>query len=157
MSSATLPSSTGETESPRPADPPLSRESHSSTPIVEELGSGLFFVCQSQAMREIRSMVDLVAQTNLPVLILGETGTGKEVIVRLIHCLSLRRNRPLFKVNCAALPAELLESELFGYEAGAFTGANKPNSGKFDYTVNGITQSKQILRQDFAAPPTVCH
>ena len=61
MSSATLPSSAGETESPGVADPPLSREVHSSTPIVEELESGLFFVCQSQAMREIRSMVDLVA------------------------------------------------------------------------------------------------
>src|SRR5689334_15717089 len=122
MSSVALSTSTGEAETSRTAEPPLSLESRSSAPIVEELGNGLFFVCQSQAMREIRSMVDLVAQTNLPVLILGETGTGKEVIVRLIHCLSLRRNRPLFKVNCAALPAELLESELFGYEAGAFTG-----------------------------------
>ena len=148
MSSATLPSSAGETESPGVADPPLSREVHSSTPIVEELESGLFFVCQSQAMREIRSMVDLVAQTNLPVLILGETGTGKEVIVRLIHCLSLRRNRPLFKVNCAALPSELLESELFGYEAGAFTGANKANSGKFDAAHRGT-----ILLDEIAEMP----
>lgn len=101
-------------------------------PLVEQIGEGSFFVCHSAAMREVRRMVDLIAQTNLPVLILGETGAGKEAVVRLIHQVSLRRSRPLLKVNCAALPAELLESELFGYEAGAFTGATKTTVGKFE-------------------------
>src|SRR5690349_22806838 len=117
-------------------------------PVIEQIGEGHFFVCQSRAMREVRCMVDLVAQTNLPVLILGETGAGKEVIVRLIHHVSLRRKRPFLKVNCAALPSELLESELFGYEAGAFTGATKPTAGKFEACHNGT-----ILLDEIAEMP----
>jgi len=118
------------------------------TPLVEHIGEGHSFVCQSRAMREVRCMVDLVAQTNLPVLILGETGAGKEVVVRLIHHVSLRRKRPFLKVNCAALPSELLESELFGYEAGAFTGATKPTAGKFEACHNGT-----ILLDEIAEMP----
>ncbi|HWC19997.1 MAG TPA: sigma-54 dependent transcriptional regulator [Terriglobales bacterium] len=117
-------------------------------PLVEEIGEGLFFVCHSRAMREVRCMVDLVAQTNLPVLILGETGAGKEVVVRLIHHVSLRRSRSFLKVNCAALPSELLESELFGYEAGAFTGANKSTAGKFEACHKGT-----ILLDEIAEMP----
>jgi two-component system, NtrC family, response regulator AtoC len=117
-------------------------------PLVEEVGAGSFFVCHSRAMREVRCMVDLVAQTNLPVLILGETGAGKEVIVRLIHHVSLRRNRPFLKVNCAALPSELLESELFGYEAGAFTGATRGTAGKFEACHKGT-----ILLDEIAEMP----
>jgi two-component system response regulator AtoC len=119
-----------------------------STPFIEEIGEGVFFVCQSPAMREVRCMVDLVAQTSLPVLILGETGAGKEVIVRLIHHVSLRRNKSFLKVNCAALPSELLESELFGYEAGAFTGATKPTAGKFEACNKGT-----ILLDEIAEMP----
>src|SRR5690242_13630053 len=117
-------------------------------PLVEQIGEGSFFVCHSRAMRELRCMVDLVAQTTLPVLILGETGVGKEVVVRLIHHASLRRNRPFLKVNCAALPSELLESELFGYEAGAFTGANKATAGKFEACHKGT-----ILLDEIAEMP----
>ncbi len=117
-------------------------------PLVEQIGEGSFFVCHSRAMREVRCMIDLVAQTNLPVLILGETGAGKEVVVRLIHHLSLRRSRSFLKVNCAALPAELLESELFGYEAGAFTGANKATPGKFEVCHKGT-----ILLDEIAEMP----
>ena len=117
-------------------------------PLVEQIGEGSFFVCHSPAMRELRCMVDLVAQTTLPVLILGETGAGKEVIVRLIHHVSLRRSRPFLKVNCAALPSELLESELFGYEAGAFTGATKATAGKFEACHKGT-----ILLDEIAEMP----
>src|SRR6202158_5359120 len=89
------------------------------------------------SLRSILSQVDAVASTNTTVLITGETGTGKEVIARAIHELSPRRNRNLVKVNCAALPAGLLESELFGHERGAFTGAVARGIGRFERANRG--------------------
>jgi two-component system response regulator AtoC len=83
-------------------------------------------------MRKIRSQAALVANVDIPVLMLGESGTGKEVVARLIHKLSPRAHRSFLKVNCAAVPGDLLESELFGYEAGAFTGATHAKPGKFE-------------------------
>jgi two-component system response regulator AtoC len=97
---------------------------------VEELCDDVFFVAASPAMKKIRSQAALVANVEIPVLLLGESGTGKEVLARLIHKLSPRAHRTFLKVNCAAVPADLLESELFGYEAGAFTGATHPKPGK---------------------------
>src|SRR5450432_1679335 len=98
---------------------------------VEELSEDVFFIAASPAMRKIRSQAALVAGVDIPVLLLGESGTGKEVLARLLHKLSPRAHRTFLKVNCAAVPADLLESELFGYEAGAFTGANHAKPGKF--------------------------
>jgi DNA-binding NtrC family response regulator len=95
------------------------------------------FVRASKRMREIESQCRLVARADIPVLILGESGTGKEVATLFIHKMSARSQRSFMKVNCAAMPADLLESELFGYEAGAFTGAVKAKPGKFEICNNG--------------------
>jgi len=86
----------------------------------------------SPAILRTLRMVEMVASTDTPVLILGETGTGKELIARAIHQRSTRKDRPLVKVNCATLPSNLIESELFGYERGAFTGATQRKLGRFD-------------------------
>jgi Nif-specific regulatory protein len=92
---------------------------------------------QSGALREILQLCDRVAGTNATVLLLGETGTGKELTARRIHALSPRRNRPFIAINCAALPETLLESELFGHEAGAFTGATGQKLGRFELADRG--------------------
>jgi len=89
-------------------------------------------VAECSSMLRCLHLVDKVADTMTPVLVLGETGTGKELIARAIHDHSGRRDRPLVKVNCAALPADLIESELFGYEEGAFTGATSARPGRFE-------------------------
>jgi len=111
---------------------------------VEELGDEVFFVAASPVMRKLRSQAALVANVDIPVLMLGESGTGKEVMARLIHKLSPRAHRTFLKVNCAAVPADLLESELFGYEAGAFTGANHAKPGKFELCNKGTILLDEI-------------
>lgn len=88
-------------------------------------------VGQSPALAEIRNQIARVAPTNGRVLILGESGTGKELVARAVHKMSHRANNPFIKVNCAAIPEELIESELFGSDRGAFTGAVKTRDGKF--------------------------
>src|ERR1700682_213984 len=111
---------------------------------VEELTEDVFFIAASPAMRKIRSQAALVANVDIPVLLLGESGTGKEVLGRLIHKLSPRAHRTFLKVNCAAVPADLLESELFGYEQGAFTGANHAKPGKFELCNRGTILLDEI-------------
>lgn len=111
---------------------------------VEELGEGQFFLAGVPAMKKIRSDVALVSNVDVPVLILGESGTGKEIVAKLIHKRSARAHRPFMKVNCAALPGDLLESELFGYEAGAFTGAAKAKPGKFELCNKGTLMLDEI-------------
>lgn len=111
---------------------------------IEELGDDLCFIAASPAMRKIRAQVEQMASVNVPVLLLGESGTGKEVAARLIHSRSARASRMFLKVNCAALPGELLESELFGFEAGAFTGATRPKPGKFELCHKGTILLDEI-------------
>jgi two-component system response regulator AtoC len=98
--------------------------------VGELLGTG-------HQMREVRALIHRVADTDVTVLIRGESGTGKELVARAIHAASPRRQRTFVKVNCAALPSELLESELFGFERGAFTGAIQQKPGKFEFAHQG--------------------
>src|SRR5688572_7869734 len=92
---------------------------------------------RSNNMREVVDLIKRVADTDVTVLIRGESGTGKELVARAVHQASPRRHRPFVKVNCAALPSELLESELFGFERGAFTGAIQHKPGKFEFANQG--------------------
>ena len=116
----------------------------SSHPFLEELGENRYFLAAAPAMLEIHRQARLLADVDVPVLILGESGTGKEVIARLIHKYSRRSRRELLNVNCAALPAELLESELFGHEQGAFTGAIKDRAGRFEQANRGTLLLDEI-------------
>lgn len=95
------------------------------------------FVYHSEKMHEVSSLVVRIARTDSTCIISGESGVGKEVIVNMIHALSERKSFPLVKVNCAAIPETLLESELFGYEKGAFTGAYQRKAGKFELANKG--------------------
>lgn len=114
------------------------------TEMVDELDDDLFFLAVSPAMKQIRAQAALIAKVNVPVLLLGESGVGKEILARLIHKMSIRAHRSMVKVNCAALPADLLESELFGYDAGAFTGASKSKPGKFELAHKGTILLDEI-------------
>src|SRR5467141_1986215 len=97
----------------------------------------LMALCTSSKMQPIRDLISKVASTNTTVLLRGESGTGKEVLARALHKASPRAGRQFLKVNCAALPGELLESELFGHEKGAFTGAATTRIGKFEQADTG--------------------
>lgn len=108
--------------------------------LKEELGqtyNSHQIIGESKVLKAVLQRVEQVAKTKASVLILGETGTGKELIARAIHDLSDRRSKSLVKVNCAALPATLIESELFGHEKGAFTGATAAKAGKFELADKG--------------------
>ena len=91
----------------------------------------------SSGMLQIKAVIEQVADSELSVLIRGESGTGKEIVARMLHSLSGRKEGPFVKVNCAAIPRELLEAELFGYEKGAFTGAHKTKPGRFETANKG--------------------
>jgi Nif-specific regulatory protein len=122
--------------------------SHESSTFVEPeeiiQGNGLF-IYSSEKMHRIKEIIDQVADTDVTVLIQGESGVGKEVVSRSIHLTSLRRDQPFIKVNCAAIPHELLESELFGYEKGAFTGAYRQKLGKFELANGGTIFLDEIV------------
>jgi len=94
-------------------------------------------IATSEVMQKLSKMIEKIAPTNVTTLLLGESGTGKEVLAKAIHNLSDRSNKPFVAVNCAAIPDNLLESELFGYEKGAFTGAAKQTKGKIEYAEGG--------------------
>ena len=103
---------------------------HASTPL-----DGV--IAGSRVMQEVCRRIEKIAPTNTTVLLLGESGTGKEILARSLHRLSDRNGKDLIAINCAAIPENLLESELFGHEKGAFTGASKQTKGKFEYADGG--------------------
>lgn len=111
----------------------------------EDEGMSAFDVSsQDPRMLRVRELAARIADTDVPVLILGETGVGKEVLAQYVHAASSRKTSPFVKVNCAAVPADLLESELFGYERGAFTGALRDKPGKFELAGRGTVLLDEI-------------
>jgi len=111
----------------------------------------------SLKMEEVKNTIEHVADTTATVLIRGESGTGKEVVARMIHAQSGRGGKPFVKVNCAAIPHELLESELFGYEPGAFTGANRQKLGKFDLAHAGTLFLDEVSEMHPALQAKLLH
>src|SRR3989441_1221401 len=111
----------------------------------------------SAAMRSIRAMVENIADTDATVLLRGESGVGKDVVARAIHAASRRCNSPFIKMNCAAIPRELLESELFGHEKGAFTGAHRRKLGQFEYANKGTIYLDEIADLPLALQAKLLH
>lgn len=112
---------------------------------------------QSPAMLELRRQIECVAGVDVPVLLLGESGVGKEFAARKLHALSPRASRAFLKINCAALPSELLESELFGYEPGAFTGAIRSKPGLFELCDHGTILLDEIGEMPFGLQAKLLH
>jgi len=110
------------------------------------------FFSNSSNMEKIRTVIGQIAMTDIPVLIKGESGTGKEIIAQAIHQKSRRLGKPFIKVNCAAIPEDLLESELFGHEKGAFTGAHLKKPGKFELANGGTILLNEIGRNQHFHP-----
>ena len=115
----------------------LTQENQALRDYCDQVTEDLSFLAASPQMVRIRQQILQIAPVDVPVFICGESGVGKEVVARMIHLRSKRRNQPFVKVNCAALPGELLESELFGFEQGAFTGAVRAKPGKFELANKG--------------------
>ena len=133
---------------PRPSatPPPSAPPRPAPEPGIE--GEAVATVTLSAAMERVWALVERVADTDVPVLLVGESGVGKDVVARRIHATSHRASRAFVKINCAALPAELLESELFGHEKGAFTGAYAEKPGKFELAHQGTIFLDEIGEMD---------
>ena len=130
---------------PKPTRTKNSAECSTIEPIVGE----------SEAIRRVRELIDKVAQSEARVLITGENGTGKELVARWLHCKSGRAEAPFVEVNCAAIPSELIESELFGHERGAFTSAIKQRKGKFEQADGGTLFMDEIGDMSLSAQAKV--
>jgi DNA-binding NtrC family response regulator len=126
----------------------LSREVNFLRHQLRQKGSFGQMVGQSRGMQEVYRWVELAATSTAPVLVYGESGTGKELVARTIHELSNRRNKPFVAINCAAIPETLIESELFGHERGAFTGATERRLGCFELTDGGTLFLVEVAEMD---------
>ena len=127
----------------------LSREVATLRQQLNEQSRHTMLFGNSAAMAEVCDLIERVSDTDVTVLIRGESGTGKELVARALHERSLRHDKPFVKVNCAALPTELLESELFGFEKGAFTGAIQHKPGKFEFANHGTMFLDEIGDMSF--------
>ncbi len=119
------------------------------TPAEPEAGDGPRLEGESGGILQVRELIALAAPSRSTVLITGETGTGKEIVAELIHRNSPRAKGPLVRVNCAALPENLIESELFGHEKGAFTGADRPRTGRFEYANGGTLFLDEVSEMSY--------
>src|SRR5947208_9598436 len=111
----------------------------------------------SPQMRAVRTVIENIADTDAMVLIRGESGVGKDLVARAIHSASGRGHGPFVKVNCAAIPQDLLESELFGHERGAFTGAHRRKPGQFEYANKGTIYLDEIAELPLALQAKLLH
>jgi DNA-binding NtrC family response regulator len=124
---------------------------------IEQISDDLFFVAASPAMRKLRAQAELLAQVNVPVLIVGESGSGKGTIARLIHQLSVRSEFQFLRLNCEALPGELLESELFGYEPSTLTGTSRSKAGKLELCERGTIHLDEITEMPTSLQAKLLH
>lgn len=123
--------------------------------LKQKLNRKYEMVGESPAIKHIKEIIERVAPTDARVLIQGENGTGKEIVSRWLHEKSNRKDGPFIEVNCAAIPSELIESELFGHEKGSFTGASKQQKGKFEAADNGTIFLDEIGDMSLAAQAKV--
>ena len=114
-------------------------------------GTHVHIVGESAEWRGVLRKATQVASTDTTVLVTGESGTGKEVVARFIHAASARRSRPFIALNCAALPEQLLEAELFGYERGAFTGAHQAKPGQVELASGGVLFLDEVTEMSLSA------
>jgi two-component system response regulator AtoC len=135
----------------------LRKENKALGEYCDHITEDLSFLASSLQMVRIRQQILKIAPVDVPVFICGESGVGKEVVARMIHKCSPRRNQPFVKVNCAALPGELLESELFGYEQGAFTGAMRSKPGKFELANKGTIFLDEITEMSSHVQAKLLH
>ena len=128
-------------------------------PVIEAVGDDFFssmgMIGESSAIRSMQDMIRRLAPTDARVLVLGENGSGKELVVRSVHALSQRKERAFVEVNCAAIPSDLIESELFGHEKGAFTTAIKMHRGKFEQADGGTLFLDEVGDMSLAAQAKV--
>jgi len=126
---------------------------------VDRLGKssvrGKLFISESPAMREVLHLVQVVSTTPVNVMVLGENGTGKELIARMIHEQSERKTKPFVAVNCACIPESLVESEFFGHEKGAFTGADNSRKGRFEDSSGGTLFLDEIAEMPLTVQPKI--
>ncbi|MBQ8650222.1 MAG: sigma-54-dependent Fis family transcriptional regulator, partial [Flavobacteriales bacterium] len=123
--------------------------------VDDDFFSSMGMIGQSSAIRSMQDMIRRLSPTDARVLVMGENGTGKELVAKSIHALSSRKDKPLVEVNCAAIPSELIESELFGHEKGAFTTALKMHKGRFEQADGGTLFLDEVGDMSLAAQAKV--